>query len=249
MEPQSQGKVISATTVSFAEFDTVSEAFVFLTSQLHLLLAKAKFSNVQRSCIEQTNIPGGVPLSLELVARIKSCENVTNLFDVLADSPYWSWIDVRLLNVMAAASDLVEALQLLSNYKRVIFSKKLIDVIPNAPSKEIKKKYYTKIATKINRQPEEITVAELLMFQSELELVLLDIKCGICILAHLEKGCIEAHWYIPTSLVLHAYEKAKYKRYQFNDLHILYLILGDFPPIYARPDIVSSSTPVNFGKF
>ena len=76
--------------ISFTEFDTVSEAFVFLTSQLKLLLDKTDFSNIQRSCIEQMNTPSGAQLSPELIAKVKLCENVTKLFEVLADSVYWS---------------------------------------------------------------------------------------------------------------------------------------------------------------
>jgi len=205
VQPKYQDNTKSGKTVSFEEFDTVSEAFVFLTCQLKLLLAETDFSDLKRSCIEQTNTPGGAQLPDDLVARVKSCENITTLFEVLAESAYWSWIDVCLLKVMAAASGLAEAINLLSNYKRTIFSIKLIDLLPNAPSKIIKEKYYDKLVVKLNRNSKEMTVADLIEFQSELETVLLDIKKGICILEHLEKGCIEAHWYIPNSCVDGAY--------------------------------------------
>ena len=253
VQPKDQNNANFTTTISFEEFDTVSEAFVFLTSQLKLLLAKTDFSNLKRSCIEQINTPSGAQLPPELVAKVKSCDNITTLFDVLADSPYWSWIDIRLLKVMAAASGLVEAIKLLSNYRKTIFSKKLFDVLPNAPSKEIKEKYYTKIVTKLNKNPKEMTVADLIEFQSQLEEVLLDIKKGFCILEHLEKGCIEVHWYIPTSCVDGAYRTARVKRYQFNDFHLQYLKIGHYPVIHdplASPDVVVSapSPPVNVGK-
>ena len=211
VQSKDQSNANSTTTISFEEFDTVSEAFVFLTSQLKLLLAKTDFSNLKRSCIEQINTPSGAQLSPELVTKVKSCDNITKLFDVLADSAYWSWVDVRLLKVMAAASGLVEAIKLLSNYKKTIFSKKLFDLLPNAPSKEVKEKYYTKIVTKLNKNPKEMTVADLLEFQSQLEVVLLDIKKGFCILEHLEKGCIKVHWYIPTSCIDGAYQTASVK--------------------------------------
>ena len=110
---------------------------MFLTSQLKLLLAKTDFSNIKRSCIEQISTPSGAQLPPKLVVKVKSCEKIEMLFEVLAESPYWSWIDVRLLKVMAAASGLVEAIQLLSNYKKTIFSKQLFDILPNAPSKTV----------------------------------------------------------------------------------------------------------------
>ena len=228
-------------TVSFAEFDTVREAFVFLTSQLRMLLMKAHFADLQRSCIEQMRTPGGAQLSPELIAKVNSCESITKLFKVLANSAYWSWIDIRLLQTMAAASGLLEAIQLLSNYRKAIFSKKLIDVIPNAPSKEIKEKYYTMIVTKL-KSSKEMTVADLLEFQSQMEAVILDINKGTCTLDHLEKGCIEVYWYIPTSFVNVAYQAAKARCYQFSGLHLQYLKIGEYPVIYgslASPDVVS----------
>ena len=225
---------------------------MFLTSQLKLLLAKTDFSNIKRSCIEQINTPSGAQLPPELVAKVKSCEKVEILFEVLAESAYWSWIDVRLLKVMAAASGLVEAIQLLSNYKKTIFSKQLFDILPNAPSKKVKEEYYTKIVTKLNKKPNEMTVADLIEFQSELETVIMDITRGVCILEHLEKGCIEVHWYIPTSYVEKAYQTARVRCYQFKDLHLLYLKIGHYPVIHdplTSPDLVSApSPPVNVGK-
>ena len=242
----------SGTTVSFAEFDTVSEAFVFLTSQLRMLLMKTHFPDLQRSCIEQMKTPGGAQLSPQLIAEVNSCENITNLFKVLADSAYWSWIDIRLLKAMAAASGLLEAIQLLSNYRKVIFSKKLIDVIPNAPSKEIKEKYYTMIVAKLNKNSKEMTVADLLEFQSQMEAVILDINKGTCTLDHLEKGCVEVYWYIPTSFVNVAYQAAKARCYQFSGLHLQYLKIGEYPVIYgslASPDVVSfPSMSANVGE-
>ena len=248
---QSQSNASSAATISFTQFSTISEAFVFLTSQLKLLLAKTDFSNVKRSCIEQINTPNGAQLPPELVKKVNSCENITMLFEVLAQSAYWSWIDVRLLKVMAAASGLIQAIQLLESYTKTIFSKKLFDVLPNAPSKEVKEKYYTKIVTKLNKNSNEMTVADLIEFQSQLETVLLDIKQGICILEHLEKGCIEVHWYIPTSCVDKAYETARARCYQFNDHQLLYLKVECYPVIHdplALPNAVSTpSPPVNVG--
>ena len=252
MLPQTQANVRSNALIPFAEFDTVSEAFVFLTSQLKSLLAKTDFSDIKRSFTEQRKTPSGVKLPPELVKKVNSCTNITMLFEVLAESDYWSWIEIRLLKVMAAASGLMEAIQLLSNYKKAIFSKKLFDLLPNSPSKEVKEEFYTKIVTKLSKKPNEMTVADLLDFQSELETVIMDITRGVCILEHLEKGCIEVHWYIPTSCVDKAYQTARVRCYQFKDLDLLYLKIGHYPVIHdplSSPDLVSApSPPVHLGK-
>ena len=93
--------------------------------------------------------------------------------------------------MMVVASENSEAVELLNNYKDAVFSKKLHDVLPNLPSKEIKEEYYTKVVTKVNKDPNKMTVADLLHFQYKLEVVILDIQNGVCILDHLEKGCMK----------------------------------------------------------
>ena len=193
-------------TLSFAHFSTVGEAFAFLTSKMRSHLAKAEFSDLRRVCIEQMKTPSGVQLSPDLLAKVKSSQNITSLFDALAESPCWNWIDIRLLSVMAAASGLVQSLGLLSNYRESVFSRKLFDVIPNAPSKEVKDEYYSKLVTKLNKDAHELTVADLLKFQSELEKVILDINNGVCVLEHIEGGCIVIHatgLFQPIVLVMH----------------------------------------------
>ena len=216
------------------------------------LFKKSDYGDLRRACLTQMHNPGGAKLSQSFIEQILRTQNLDDLFDLLVVSPYWSWIDIRILEMMVVASDNPQAVQLLNNYKDVVFSKKLIDLLPNAPSKEVKEEYYAKVVTKVNKDPNTMTVADLLEFQYQLEVVIMDIQNGVCILEHLEKGCIELHWYIPTSCVDGAYQSARVKCDQFNDLHLQYLKIGHYPVIHdplASPDLVSApSPPVNVGK-
>jgi len=222
---------------------------------MKLLLKKADYRDLRRACITQMHNPGGAELSQKLVDQISATKNIDDLFDLLVLSPYWSWIDIRMLELMGIASDDPQAVELLDNYKAAVFSKKLIDLQPNVFSKEIEEDCYTEVVTKIKKDPKEMTVADLLMFQSNLEEVVMDIKKGICILKHLEKGCIEVHWYIPTSCVDGAYQTAKIRCSKFHDFHLQYLKIGHYPvihdPLASPADVVISapSPPVNVGKF
>ena len=217
-----------------------------------ILLKSTTFPAVRRACIAQMHNPGGAKLSPKLVEQISATQNIDNLFDLLVCCPYWSWIDIRMLEAMVIASDSSQADELLGNYKAVVLSKKLIDLLPNVFSKEVEEDY-TKLVTKIKKDPNEMTVGDLLVLQSKLEVEIMDIKKGISVLEHWEKGSIEVHWYIPTSCVDRAYRTARVKCYQFNDLHLQYLKIGDYPVIHdplASPDVVVSapSPPVNVGK-
>ena len=228
----------------FSKFKSISSAFVCLTSNVTEGLSTAKFISIRRACISQTKTPGGAQFSPDVEEKIKSSAHLDDLLDVLADSPYWSWIDLRLLEALVAASGSSKGETLISSYKDAIFSKKLIDVLPNAPSKDIKEQYYTKIVSKLDKKAEDLTVSDLLEFRSQLEVVIMDINNGTCILDHFEEGCVEIHWYIPTNRVDHAYQAAIIRYHKFHELHLQYLKIGSFPPIYnpleVRPSQLES---------
>ena len=214
----------------FDSFD-VSEAFVMLQTKINALLIHSHLGSLKRACIVQMKTPGGAELSQELVDKIKKAKNVDELMDLLVDSPYWSWIDLRIMKAMVVASGSSQAQKLLGSYEEVVFSKRLIDVLPDMPSRKVKEEYYTKLAAKLMKDPSEMTVADLLRFRSQLEEVIMDINRGVCVLEHLDRGCVETHWYIPTSLVDKAYQNARTNHYQFKHLSMLYLKIGHYPVI------------------
>ena len=187
---------------------------------------------MRRSCIEQINTPNGAQLSPDTVEKINAAENLNALLDTLAQSPYWSWIDVRLLEGIVIASGSSTANNLLIDYQNVVFSKKLLEVLPSIPNKKIKHAYYSKITSKINKDLKEITVSDLLKLRSELETVIMDIKIGTCALANVKKGCIEIDWYIPMHYIDHAYKSACLKRHKFHTLDLQYLQIGSYRKIY-----------------
>ena len=236
----------------FRNYKSVGKAFIVLQTKMKALFKKADFFDLRRACIAQVHNPDGAELTPDLVEKIAVTKNIDDLFDLLARSPYWSWIDIRILEMMVAASGILLADKLLDNYKAAVFSKKLIELLPNVFSKDLGEEFSTKVVTKIQKDPKEMTVADLLELQSKLEIEIMNIKKGICILEHLEKGCVEIHWYIPTSCVERAYQSAKVKCYQFNNLHLQYLKIGHYPLIHdplASPYLVSApSPPVNVGK-
>ena len=226
----------------FTTFKKVSSAFLRLASDVLEYLKMADFTTLRRACILQTKTPSGAQFTPDIEEKIKSSANLDDLLDVLADSPYWSWIDLRLLEALVDASRSSKGETLIANYKEAIFSRKLIDVLPNAPSKEIKSKYYMKIVSKLEKEADDITVGDLLEFRSKLEVVIMDINNGSCVLDHFEDGCIEIHWYIPSDRADHAYHTASIRYHMFHELHLQYLQIGSFPPIH-NPLMLNSRLP------
>ena len=236
-------------------FENISTAFVSLISGVSEHLEKCKFETLRRACVAQTKTPNGAKLSPNVKKKIKNTSNIDELLDILVESPYCSWIDLRLLEALVAASGSSKAKSLLSSYKEVVFSKKLFDVLPNIPSKEVEEGFYSRIVSKVGKNANDITVDDLLKFQSQLEDVIMDIGKGTCTLKHFKDGCVEIHWYIPTNCTEHAYRSANVKRHKFRELSLLYLQIGSFPTIYdpfsthlSQPIASEPQPPVFAGK-
>ena len=225
-------KTMVITKEEFQKYSNdVGKAFIVLQTRMKALLKSANCGDLKNACVAQMHNPSGVELSQELIDKILATESSDKFYDLLVRSPYWSWFDIRILEMIVIASENSQALELLNNYKSAIFSKQLIDLLPNIPSKKVKEEYYAKVITKIEKDPNDITVADLFTFQSQLERVIMGIKQGVCVLDHLKDGCVEVHWYIPRSCVARAYWTARANQYQFDDLQLQYLIIGHYPEI------------------
>ena len=216
-----------------------------MTAEVSTLLEKANFRVLRRALVQQKNAYKGVQFPDSLHQKIKEAQDLDALLDLLADSKYWSWVDLRVLEALIVSSGIHEAKALFSQYKKAIFTKKLSDVLVFMPEQRKRKDdYTTKVASKIDKEPNEITVADLSEHLKVLEAVIMDINEGSCVLEHLKKGCLEIHWLIPTHCRFHAYKSALSNRHKFHDIHLQYLHIEHYPPIYnpftIKPTMLST---------
>ena len=225
----------------FSKFKNISSAFICLISTVTECLESKKFYIIRRACIAQINSPSGAQLPQDVVQKIQNAENLDALLDILTATKYWSWIDLRLLETLVVASGSSTAHDIVNKYKEIVYSKKLVDVLPNVPNKEIRDAYFTKIISKVGKGSDEITVGDLVEFRSQLESVIMDINKGTCVLEHIEDGCIEIHWFIPTHHIDHAYKIACLRRHKFHELCLLSLQIGNYP-VLCDPYFTSSSS-------
>jgi len=206
-----------------------------LTSIISDYLQKADFKSLRRACILQSKAPNGAQFPPEELDKVSATENLNDMLDILANSLYWNWIDLRMLHTLVAASNCNKAEAVLSNYKQIIFSKKLIEVLPIFLNQQVNQGYYSKVVSKLDRSlQEDTTVADLLKLQTELEVVVMDISKGTCVtvLDYCKDGCIEIHWYIPINCADHAFQTASLKFYEFHKLQVQSLKIGNHPLIY-----------------
>ena len=245
VSPSGTGTIVSS--INFTDCDDISTAFLLLTSEISRLLKKADISTLRRSLLQQRKTPGGVQFPDDLCQRIKAARELDTLLDELTDSDYLSWVDLRLLNALIISSGIREAKILVDKYKEAIFPKKLSEIMDKLPlpqQKEQKEAYTTKVGSKIQKEPDEITVGDLSHYCAKLEKVILDINNGSCVLEHLDTGCLEVHWLIPVHCRFHAYKSALNNRHKFCEIYLQYLHIEPYPPIYdpftIQPTILSN---------
>ena len=123
----------------------------------------------------------------DLRQSIKAAKDLDTLLDVLADSKYWNWVDLRLLDALIVSSGIQEAKLLIQKYKDAIFPKKLSEILP-LQQKEHKDAYISRVGAMIQKEPDDITVGDLARNCNILEAVIMDINNGSCVLEHLSTG-------------------------------------------------------------
>ena len=139
------------------------------------------------------------------------------------------------MEALIKSSGISEAAILISKYKDTIFTKKLSEVLDKMfipQQKKSKNAYTSRVAIKLEKDPNEITVGDLSDFPIHLEKVIMDINCGTCVLEHLGTGCLEILWLIPTHCRFHAYKSALNNHHKFCDIHLQYLHIEPYAPIY-----------------
>ena len=242
----SEQAVDNVTSIDFSDCSNVSEAFIHLTSELSKLLRQADFSVLKRAFCSQMRTPGGVQLPDDLYQSIKGTERLDALLDVLAESKYWNWVDLRLLNVLIFSSGIRKAKTLVDQYKGLVFPKKLSEVLDQLPrgNKEINKTYTTRVSSKIDIEPEKITVEVLSQYWLEIETLIMTIGNGSCALESVDQGCLEITWLLPIQCRFHAYKSALRNRHRFHQIHLQYLRIESHPPIYdlftVNPAVLTS---------
>ena len=79
-------------------------AFSKLSASITTTIEIIDFSRLKRSAIERAKSPEMIQKSSEIVPAIKAATSFQDLCTVLADTPYWNFLDIRMMEAMAAAS-------------------------------------------------------------------------------------------------------------------------------------------------
>ena len=227
--------------VDFTAYEDVDECFHCFTAAMFLILSGVDFTLLRGACLENVNILGGVTLPEDLKNNIKATMDLSKLFDVLRDSPYWNWMNIKMLTKMASASLLPAASKLIQQYKNKIYSRKLIDILPQIPKLKIPDNYYAIAKEKWDKNLEDVLVKDLVKKWSDIEEIF-DVKEPTVLLDHITTGCIEVYWLIPMDLVEHICQSIKTKISMLHEYNILYFeIEGHLIKSQLTSTVISTS--------
>lgn len=231
----------STVAVDFSMFDEVEVMFAAFVSALRNTLSEEKFKTVRRGCIMNSKMLGA-KLPIDFIDKVNATKTLDDLFDVVIGSPYCNWMNIRLLEKMAATSLQSNACQLIEKYKNAISSKKLKDILKHIPEvwSQVTDNYYSRIKQRWNKEFDEVTVKDVIGQWCKLEKIF-DVEEPAVLLDQVIKGSIEFHWLIPTELVLRARYSAFKNWHQLDD--VLYLEICDhiIKTTWSDIYIVSSS--------
>ena len=185
--------------VNFKDCKNPDECFSHFTAAMYKILSKVEFHLLCRACIENPGRLGGVELPKDLKESIRASHSLSNLFDVLCDTPYWNWMNIKMLGKMARASHLDAASKLIQQYRDEVFSRKVMEVLQQIPNPKISDKYYTKVKEKWNKNLDELTVNDVVNHWSEVEQIF-NVEEPTILLDHLD-GSVEIYWLVPTELI------------------------------------------------
>ena len=211
--------------VNFTDCENVDECFSHFTAAMFKILSQAEFPLLRRACLENTNRLGGIALPKDLKDSIMASQSLNNLFDVLCDSPYWNWMNIKMLIKMTRASHLNAASKLIQQYRDEVYSRKLMDVLQQVPHLRVSDKYYTKAKEKWNKNLDDVTVNDLVNHWCEVEQIF-DVEEPTVLLDRLVDGCVEVYWLIPTELIEHICQSIQTKISMLHECDILYFDIG-----------------------
>ena len=212
-----------AIAVDFTIIDNVENMFITLVTALRSLFSEDMFKNLRRAYIINGKLQ---TLPKHFIDKICNTKNLDDLFDVIVQSNNCNWMNIRLLERMAAASINCNAPaihpiahQLINKYKNAIFSKRLVDVCRQIPNIEVPENYCFEVKQKWDKEYAEVTLKDIIDQWDRLEKIF-DVEPTL-LLQNVIKSSIQFHWLIPSELVHHARYSAFKNWHQLDD--ILYL--------------------------
>ena len=147
--------------MTFSSDEDVDLAFLKLSAFVTEAIKDANFSGLQRAAIERANSSKMLPKSEEIVPIIKAADSFQKLCTLLANTPYWNFLDIRILEAMATASMIPVAQEIIEKFKKVFYSLTLSKAVPYIPVCKQPITNHITIEEDLEVDPRKMTIEEL----------------------------------------------------------------------------------------
>lgn len=206
--------------------DDVEASFLYLLNKLEALWSEVDFSELKKICKRDNR------LSHELRCNVRNATDLEQTFDLLATSPFCTWLELRILKRMANVAEVPEATYMINIFEECVHNRKCSEVKLHIIKEYINPDHLTLVEAKLNKSADNLMVSDLIEYCHKLESIC-KIPPESSALVGGTEGCLRICYAIPTYCCLHAYEIIKSNFFKLRSIHIQYLQIGTFPKIYA----------------
>ena len=207
-KPQPMQQLPMPVAVEFSEDESIANAFTKLSVVVTDIIQHTNFSRLQRACIERARTPEMLYKSNEIIPFIKETNSFDSLCSMLADTTYWNFLDIRMMETMATASMIPAAQETIENFKKTFFSMTLKEAAPYFPVIKVKPNH-TELYEELDRDPSEMTIGELHKHRFYLETEILKTGPDTCTICRIVIGSVMIIWQIHVEHVYQAYSRLK----------------------------------------
>ena len=206
--------------------DDVETSFVYMLSRLEELWSDVEFSKLKNTCKRDRR------LSDKLRIDLQSTTNLEEIFDLLSNSQFCSWLEIRILKCMAKVANVPEATSMLNIFEECVYSRRCSEVGTYFKKTYFNPDHLTLVVAKLNKNAEDVTVSDLIRYCYEQESIL-QLPPESITLVGSSKGCLEIYMVIPCYCYLYAYEMSKSFFFKLRPFNVQYLQIGTFSKVYT----------------
>ena len=117
-------------TLEFSQDENIDNAFLRLSAAITEMIQDVDFFHLQKACIEKAYSPLMPSKAIEIIPVVTSAQSFHDLCLKLAETVYWNFLDIRMIEAMASASLIAPAYESIKNFKKTFFSMTLAKVVP-----------------------------------------------------------------------------------------------------------------------
>ena len=224
-------------TTKFSQHENIENAFIKLSAAVTDIIQHSNFNRLQRACIEKARSPKMLNKSDQVIPVIKEAQSFQALCSMLADTTYWNFLDIRMMEAMATASMIPAAQETIENFKKTFFSMTLKEAAPYFPVVPVKSGHTT-MHEDLDKDPSQMTIGELHKHRFYLETEVIQTGPDTCTICSIKIGSVTIVWQIHLDNVYQAYISIKGKNSQLKSQAIRHLSIDQAILLEARLPIL-----------